>query len=195
MWDESEQQIEPELGADERLLWSGRPRQGVLLRASDLGMIPFSLLWGGFSIVWEVTAIVNGAPLFFKLGGLLFILLGLYLIVGRFWLDARRRAKTYYGITNKRVIIIAGLFRRSVNWWLVDVLKDVSVTVWSDGTGTVTLGRRNLWNMWMGGRDSPPTGLNVPPMLDLIDDARAVYETIRNAQREAKQSIGNSEPL
>lgn len=189
MWDEPERQIEPELGSNERLLWAGRPRQGVLLRASDLAMIPFSLMWGGFAIFWEVTVILSGAPFFFVLWGIPFVLIGLYLIVGRFCVDARQRAKTYYGVTSERIIIISGLFRRSVKSLLIDVLTDVSLTERSDGTGTITLGPTYPWYMGMGGMNSPGTSITGPPILDLLDNARDVYETIRDAQREAKRSI------
>ena len=189
MWDDPESQIKPELGSKERLLWSGRPRCGLVLRAADAFLIPFSLMWGGFAISWEAGVIAAGAPFFFMLWGIPFVLIGLYLIFGRFWVDAKQRAKTYYGVSNERVIIISGLFRRSINSLNIDTLTDVSLTERGDGSGTITLGPTNPWHGWFGGSNWPGAGQYSAPALELIDNARHVYETIRDAQREAKKSI------
>jgi hypothetical protein len=51
------------------------------------------------------------------------------MIVGRFFYEAMLRSRTYYGLTNERVIIISGLFSRTVKSLLVQTLADVS----SDG--------------------------------------------------------------
>ncbi len=37
--------LRPLLEANEKLLWSGQPRRGLMLRPSDAYVIPFSLLW------------------------------------------------------------------------------------------------------------------------------------------------------
>jgi hypothetical protein len=49
--------LSAELRRSVKLLWSGRPRQGVFLHSRDAGMIPFSLMWGGFSFFWEFKAV------------------------------------------------------------------------------------------------------------------------------------------
>ena len=77
---ETTQKLENELSSDESLLWSGRPKQGIVLRASDTFMIPFSLLWGGFAFFWEYSAYKSGAPPFFLLFGGAFVLVGIYII-------------------------------------------------------------------------------------------------------------------
>jgi hypothetical protein len=48
---DARQEVLKELGPSERLLWVGRPRQGVAFRATDAFFIPFSMLWGGFPLL------------------------------------------------------------------------------------------------------------------------------------------------
>ncbi len=85
---EAEVELTRHLDSDERLLWSGAPGGGLRLRRSDIFMIPFSILWGGFAIFWESLALRHNAPLFFLVWGLPFVALGLQMMVGRFFWDA-----------------------------------------------------------------------------------------------------------
>jgi hypothetical protein len=82
-----ESALAPYLDLDERLLSSGQPRHGIRLRAQDALLIPFSLLWGGFAVFWEMSVIVSGAPFFFMLWGIPFVLVGCYIVFGRFLVE------------------------------------------------------------------------------------------------------------
>jgi hypothetical protein len=77
-------QLAPYLLPDETLLWTGRPDPAKHFGASDVFLVPFSLLWAGFAIFWLIAALVAGAPVPFALFGLPFVALGLYFIFGRF---------------------------------------------------------------------------------------------------------------
>ncbi len=54
--------FQPELLKDEKILWSGQPETKVLFTRADVFLAPFSVLWGGFAIFWEVSVLRSRAP-------------------------------------------------------------------------------------------------------------------------------------
>jgi hypothetical protein len=180
--DSSSAVISSLLGREERLLWSAQPRQGIFLRSTDAFLIPFSLMWGGFAFFWEGSVFHANAPVFFRLWGVPFVLLGLYLIVGRFFADAKLRSRTYYGLTTERVIIVSGLFLRTIKSLQLRTLSDVALAESSGGLGTITFGPVAPW--WAGGGGWPGSQQRLSPAFDSILGAPDVYEKIRRAQQQ-----------
>jgi len=179
---QAEQKLKAELSPKERLLWWGRPKQGVVLRATDGFLIPFSLLWGGFAVFWEASVFKTNAPFFFRLWGIPFVLVGVYIIFGRFFVEAIQRKKTLYGLTNDRIIILSGLLNRNIKTLNLRTLSDISLTERSDKSGTITLGPSNPMNAWASGASWPGMQRMMVPSFELIENAKEVYEKIRSAQ-------------
>lgn len=177
-----EQYLVSQLDAGERVLWSGRPQQGLKLHPSDAVLIPFSLLWGGFAFFWEYQVVSHDAPLFFALWGIPFVVIGVYLIAGRFFWDAKRRSRALYGVTDKRVILISGVRRRQVRSINLRTLTELAVTERSNGVGDIALGAAPwMWSRFAGS-GWPGIGSQLQPTLESISQSRHVYETIRQAQ-------------
>jgi hypothetical protein len=192
--------LQPSLSPNETLLWCGQPRQGIFLRASDAFLIPFSLLWGGFAIVWEVMAITmlfssassaSSAPLGFRLifplFGISFVLVGLYFMFGRFWFDRILRERTYYGVTNERILIKSGVFSATLKSLNLRSLADISLSEKADGSGSITFGGGSPFSWMFAGMSWWP-GMSAfsGPALDSIHDAGSVYAIIRDAYAKQK---------
>lgn len=177
---ESERLIRREIAANERLLWSGVPEQGLRLQASDIFLVPFSLVWCGFACFWEFMAVSSqNTPFFFKLWGIPFVVIGLYMVIGRFFADAFQRSRTYYGLTDERVVIISGIFFREVTSLMLHALAEVSFREHTNGRGTIVFGPadRSLGaDFSRGWRGS---ARRVAPSFDAIDDARRVHDLLR----------------
>lgn len=178
-----EQTLRAQLASKEKLLWTVQPRRGLRLRPTDALFIRFSLLWCGLAIYWEVSVLKEGAPAFFALWGIPFVGVGIYVVLGRFFVDAASRARTYYALTDERVIIIiSGLVNRQTKSLPLRTLSDVTLTERADGSGTITLGLSTGMYGWFAGSGWPGTGRYQPPAFDMIEDARRVYGLRREAQ-------------
>ncbi|MFZ6640283.1 hypothetical protein ACO0LL_11110 [Undibacterium sp. TC4M20W] len=179
-------QITSTLFAHERLLWSGQPRQGIMFQVTDLFMVPFSLLWGGFALFWEYNVITSGAPLFFCLWGIPFVLIGLHMIGGRFFLEARQRAGTYYAVTSERILIVSGLFNSNLKSLDLKNLGEISLAEAKEGEGSIVFGNNPLATLF-GGLSGLPGKINAKTMTQFqsIAEAKQVFELIHQAKRMA----------
>ncbi len=182
------QLLQPHLLPHERIVWSGQPQQGVTLSGMDALLIPFSLMWGGFAIFWNVMVWFDpfsgegagGADWFFKLWGLPFLFIGLYLIAGRFFHDAWLRRRQLYAVTDQRVIVLRGASTTSLD---IRRLPRLDLAQHRDGRGTITFEPGN--QMWMAANGLnwwlPSSGS--PTRFFRIHEPRRVYELIhRQAQ-------------
>lgn len=171
------------LESGESLIWAGLRRRGLLFRPGDAFLIPFSLYFGGGAIYLESRVFAEDAPWFFAVFGVPFVLVGIYLIVGRFIVDARARSGTVYGLTNRRAIIVSGIFGKTVNSLPLRKLTDISLRERGDRTGTVLLGPSYRFPTFYIGTWWPGGGQNDTPRFELIPDAKRVHHQLLEAQR------------
>ena len=168
----------PQLLSGERIIWEGRPYVGVILRPIEAALIPFSLLWGGFAVFWNATAWATGAPLFFKLFGLPFLVAGLYVTVGRFLIDMMLRRKMAYYVTNKRVIIDKRSTGNNTKSLDIGRLAALELDERADGSGSLRFGTSGGWftgnnlGIWQSTFDPTPQFIRIP-------DVRTVYELVQ----------------
>ena len=166
----------------EKVVWRGRPQQGFLLTSRDSFLIPMSLVWCGFIIFWESTVLrMPNAPIFMVLWGGLFLLVGLYLTIGRFVFDAWIRAGVLYALTDRRILILRS--RPSVRFQSVslDRLPEATLNETSQGRGSIRFGPAlQLWNSRsMGGMGSWTPSLDSTPQFLAIDDVKKVFARVQ----------------
>jgi len=178
---EIENELRSNLGSDDKLLWTGRPKKGIRFRTSDIFLIPFSCLWAGFAVFWESSVVSSGAPFFFMIWGIPFLLVSCYITVGRFFVDARKRANTIYGITKDHVIIKSGIFSQEVKSLNIKALSDISIHQKTDGSGTITFGSSDFRSTFIQGIEWP--GVKHAPAIEMIEDVRSAYDIIIQMQK------------
>jgi hypothetical protein len=175
-------ELQPELLAGEKLLWTGKPKKGVVFRPVDIFLIPFSLIWCS-GVLPGIKGAVFGKDrpeLFELLFFVPFIIAGLYSTVGRFALDSWRRANTVYGLTERRVIIRSGLFSKSIQSININSITDMSIKEKTDRSGTITFGPTDFRTAMV---DNMGWGFEKgSPKLELIDNVRQVYNQLLQLQ-------------
>jgi hypothetical protein len=123
--------------ADETVVWAGAPPTGLRLRRIDAIAIPFSILWGGFALFWESIVIHSNAPWFFRIWGIPFVLAGLYIMIGRFFVDAGLRARTSYTVTDRAAYIARVGLLPAVRRYAGRALDSIQFEASTNGTGTI----------------------------------------------------------
>lgn len=137
--------IQSQLVGGESIAWMGRPNPGVVFHKQDLFLIPFSLLWGGFAIFWEGSVAGlwnhgsrNGAWIFGMIWGIPFVVIGQYLIWGRFFYDYWLKGRTYYAVTNRRVIVLQKSWSQKIVAAYLDSLPALTKEGSDAGPGTLS---------------------------------------------------------
>lgn len=178
--------LRPYVGANETLRWTGRPQQGIVFSPSDLFVIPFGLFWTAFSITWVVLAFQ--ASVLFSLFGIPFVIVGLNMLVGRFWTDQKNRANSYYGLTEQHLIIISGAFKPQAHVLDLRHLPPMEVEEINAEIGTISIGQRGSASASLGRGTSWSSDNSVSLALERIGEVRKVYALIMEYKKAALQS-------
>lgn len=172
--------ISGELDAGERLLWAGRAVQGVRLNRMILLMAPMALATAG--LVFYVANDENGpASWAFPTVGLL---LGMDLLVmgAVMFGNARGRARTFYGLTDRRVMVVFAP-PKTVRSWPLDALESLSVETRDDGSGTVRFGQPDPPVYWPGDNGWTVLTTSLAPEFESVADAAQVHQKILAARQ------------
>jgi len=166
----------------EKVIWRGRPQQGFMLTSRDAFLIPMSLVWCGFIIFWESNVLrMPNAPTFMVLFGGVFLFVGLYLTIGRFFVDAWIRAGVFYALTDRRVLILRSRPSVKLQSVSLDRLPEATLNETSQGRGSIRFGPAlQLWNSRsMGGMGSWTPSLDSTPQFLAIDDVKKVFARVQ----------------
>jgi hypothetical protein len=183
----AQRKFERFLEPGEKLLWSGRPATGLRLRPSDAVRIPFGLFFCGAVVHMVSTTSASGGWQFFHLWALFFAAIALYLVVGRFFVDAHRRSTMLYGLTDRRALIVSGAMSQTVSSVYLSTIEDATLSERASGEGSIRLTwpASRYWlsdgGLWVGGADRGYS-------FEFIRNPAQVYSLIQRAKSDAAQA-------
>lgn len=174
------------LDPGEKILWHGKPRQGFLLRRSDVFFIPFSIVWTAIAVWLEYTTMTSPLPLEEKLWSIFSLAVAAYILALRFVVDLLYRYFSYYALTDRRVLIHTGLLRSILTSLPLAAQKEIHLDQRKDGSGDVVFGPLDpkAW-MYTGG-GWPRMGENLSPAFEMLTDPAKIYKQIIAQQKKHK---------
>jgi len=136
------------LSSDEKIIWAGKPEANMIFSQEDIFMIPLSLIVG-FPVFLLGTSIITTLPddispirkYFIIIFTVLAMLVGFYIIIGRFIYKVLKRKRTFYVVTDKRILWISGLFTPHFQDLYIDQISDINKQVSPVGIGTLKFSR------------------------------------------------------
>ena len=183
-----------ELFSGETIRWAARPNPTRIFHSDDWAVIPFSAVWLAFFVYWESQALGFGwfgnsnrnSDTLQIVWGIPFLLLGNYMLWGRFFWDAWLKRRTYYAITNRRVLLVQRS-RRFKTW---SVFPNELSIIEREGTniGTLWLGPKYpvIAGKGQNQRDISRFAIGGVPTLadvDNVDDVHRLLFELRDAGR------------
>jgi hypothetical protein len=154
--------LQPELSSGETIYWAGMPNANTIFHSEDWHLM---ILWG-----------------------IPFVVIGQYLIWGRFLYDAWLKRRTYYGITNRRVLILQEGQKRTTQFSFLESIPEI--TQEGDDIGTIWLGTKQpIFGTRQSGTSSWSrfsVGGSVPKLSD-IDGVNSVYRLILDLREQARK--------
>jgi hypothetical protein len=192
--------VQSELASDENLMWAGVPNPRAIFHSDDWILILWSLLLCGFMIYWEGSVSrywqVHRTPnsLLLAIFGFPFVLLLQYPVWIRFLVDAWRKRRTYYAVTDRRVLIVQEAWKRKTRSLYHSIRPVMERQRGSRGT------------LWLGPK-LPLFGARSAPKRDVsrfklnqrvavladIDGVEFVYRLIRELGAEERKAM-NEDP-
>jgi hypothetical protein len=163
----------------------------MVLTQQDWSVIPFGVVWLAFAVYnfWPTKApepLKSPVPFaLFIAMGLLFIGIGIYLLIGRFFADRLYRSRLIYGITDRRAIIISGLRSRSVQSIYLSSLSALKFEERRDGSGTIYFGDQPLY--WRGRASGLGFQQGLGTQFFRIADVKTVYTIVHEAMQRQKK--------
>ncbi|MCL2436705.1 MAG: hypothetical protein FWD00_01555 [Clostridiales bacterium] len=174
--------IQKELLLGERVIWQGAPCRSKVVNKADIFLIPFSIFWAGFVLVWTITATLSAGS--FGLVGIPFLIMGGYLTFGRFIVKNRMKRSTIYAITNMR-ILVARTNGKNFSSMDINAIPNASISHDKNGIGTIVFGTVPAWSTmylntgmdFFGGSGQP----GVVAFID-IEDSQKVFDIYKRTK-------------
>jgi hypothetical protein len=165
----------------EKLSWWDRPQGGIVFRAMDAFAIPFSIVWTSIAGAGAVAILRSGEISPQALMSVVFLAVGAYLVVGRFFYDAWRRGRTVYGLTDRRVLILQPSRQVSL---ALDGIAEMSLQERRNGRGSIAFGPSAAVGR---ARQSAISGEPAIPTFEFIPEVHRVHAAIREAQKKLRR--------
>jgi len=189
--------LRPWLLPGERLLWAGLPKRGLLLRSADLYLVPFSLFFIGFALLWNQGVWRWGdTPFPFAVAGAALLLGAAYVSVGRFLVDAVVRAKLLYAVTDRRIVILRRPPWSRFRALDLSCLPVLELQQGPGGRGTINFDVPPDLGWWSHAHQPEWTpGLSKVPRFLEIEGAASVYDLVsRECERRRAERLAGLPP-